>query len=570
MQTVSHNIQLPYREAKRHSTATAIGDVTSALQRFPAELLVKTAAALGRAEDLQSLRLVSRAFSKSATTFLQSRFVRLHLMPTRTSMDRFTSLTMNALIAPKILQLVVIYYPPLATTVSSECAMIGESFGMSEHDVKDIVSEFNDTCAYSEFDTDAELPPNEANVVESGELERILGDGMSRLPALCSVSLRSDINENSSVEPWPSLNLPEFLRCGLTTAGNRFDIIKDLPVAEYARYEILRSTYLGSTGFGSPTNILGALERWPSATRGQPCSLSFLVTDMGSRDEAYWLEGFASRSLLLHDSMINITRIVMNIEGRQPPRWLTNNLDRGSRPHPDLALGSHWCNLLHAAVNLRVLQIMVVFSWSVGFDNLLNHIFKECTWSRLTQLTFRRYSGIKLLPIAIRYSMGWYLFLQTDLDKFLLRHKATLECLDLRNIVGVKQKLEAPPWTLQHIGFGFPECPIPSLPALSNSLDLWVRELGALREISVILDVQASCPQEDPSTALEAWLRDSELQALATALGIEAKWFDFSDQVMMSSRVMFDLADAKRGTRLKEVSDSRIEWAFPQRRVDYM
>jgi hypothetical protein len=390
METVSHNVQLPYREAREHATTTAIDDVTSALQRFPPELLVRTAKAIHRAKDLQNLRLVSTAFSKAATTVLQLRFVRLHLMPTRTSMDRFTSLTMNNLIAPKILQLVVIYSPPLASTVSSECAMIGESFGMSEQNVKDIVSEFNDTCAYSEFATDAGSTPNEANVVESGEFERILGDGMSRLPALCSISLRSDINENTSVEPGPSLNLPEFLRCGLTTAGNRFDIIRDLPVAEYARYEILRSTYLGSTGFGSPTNILGALKRWPSATYGQPCSLSFLVTDMGSRDEAYWLEGLDSRSLLLHDSMINITRIVMNIEGRQPPRWLTTNLDRGDRPHPDPALGSHLCNLLHAAVNLKVLQIMIASSWSVGFDNLLNHIFKECTWSRLTQLTFKR------------------------------------------------------------------------------------------------------------------------------------------------------------------------------------
>jgi hypothetical protein len=144
--------------------------------------------------------------------------------------------------------------------------------------------------------------------------------------------------------------------------------------------------------------------------------------------------------------------------------------------------------------------------------------------------------------------MGWYLFLQTDLGKFLLRHKATLECLDLRNVIGVKQRLEPPPWTLQHTGFGFPECPIPSLSALSNSLDLWVRELRALREIAVVLDVQVSCPHEDPSTALGAWLRDSELQALATALGVEAKWSDWSDQVMMSSRVEFDLADAKRGT----------------------
>jgi hypothetical protein len=118
-------MQLPYREARAHATMTVTDDSMSALQRFPAESLVRTAAALGRTGDLQNLRLVNRAFSKAATTVLQLRFVRLHLMPTRTSMDRFTSLTMNNLIAPKILQLVVIYSPPLTNTVSSECAMIG-------------------------------------------------------------------------------------------------------------------------------------------------------------------------------------------------------------------------------------------------------------------------------------------------------------------------------------------------------------------------------------------------------------------------------------------------------------
>jgi hypothetical protein len=110
----------------------------------------------------------------------------------------------------------------------------------------------------------------------------------------------------------------------------------------------------------------------------------------------------------------------------------------------------------------------------------------------------------------------------------------------------------------------------PVLTGSEQQLDLWVRELGALREISVVLDVEVSYPHEDPSAALGAWLRDSELQALATALGVEAKWSDWSDRAMMSSRVEFDLADAKRGTRLKKVSDSRIEWAFPQRRVNYM
>jgi hypothetical protein len=168
---------------------------------------------------------------------------------------------------------------------------------MSEQNVKDIVSEFNDTCTYSEFATDAELSPNEANVVESGEFERVLGDGMSRLPALCSVSLRSDINERTSIETWPSLNLPEFLRCGLTIVDRRFDIIKDLSVAEYARYEILRSTYLSSTGFGSPTNILGTLHR---ATRSRARACDALTTTPRAEN---WLSLLLIRFALIRSSV---------------------------------------------------------------------------------------------------------------------------------------------------------------------------------------------------------------------------------------------------------------------------
>jgi hypothetical protein len=575
METVSHNVQLPYRGVGAHPTVTAVNNLTSALQRFPAELLVRTAEVLDRAEDLQNLRLINRAFSKAATTVLQSRFVRLYLMPTRPSMARFTSLTMHDLIAPKILQVVVIYMPLIESSITSQCARVGETYDMPEQNVRNIVSEFNDMCSSRDVVTDV-ISPAKVDVVESGEFERVLGDGIERLPALCSVSLRSTLkmrtHERTSIEPWPSLNLPQFLRYGLTGQNSRFGVIKDLTVAEYARCEILQELFLTSIGCGSPTNILSALERWSASLRGQLCSLSFLISEMNISTEAHWMRGLAGRPSLLEDCMINVTRVVLTMDGRPPLRAGPLNQE-----YPAFPLEPHWCTLLRAAVNLEVLEMAAVSSTCVGFDTLLGYVFRKCTWPKLTQLSIHRDRNIKLLPtegLPAHYSLGWYLFLREELDNFLLRHKATLECLDLQNIVGVEQRSLPPPWALQRYGRNFPKCPAPSLPALHNSLDLWVRELGNLEEISVIIslevDLAMELSPEHPPQILESWLCRSELQALATRLGVEASKSNLSDHQTRWARVQFDLADSKRGTHLRGVTDSRTKWAYPHERVSYM
>jgi hypothetical protein len=146
--------------------------------------------------------------------------------------------------------------------------------------------------------------------------------------------------------------------------------------------------------------------------------------------------------------------------------------------------------------------------------------------------------------------------------------------LDLQNIVGVEQRSLPPPWALQRYGRNFPKCPAPSLPALHNSLDLWVRELGNLEEISVIIslevDLAMELSPEHPPQILESWLCRSELQALATRLGVEASKSNLSDYQTRWARVQFDLADSKRGTHLRGVTDSRTKWAYPHERVSYM
>lgn len=75
---------------------------SSAPTMLPAELLLEFARNTEDVEDLQRLRLVSRAFSHAATTALQERFTQIYILPLQSSMARFTRLTVNPLIEPKI------------------------------------------------------------------------------------------------------------------------------------------------------------------------------------------------------------------------------------------------------------------------------------------------------------------------------------------------------------------------------------------------------------------------------------------------------------------------------------
>ncbi|GAB7324195.1 hypothetical protein MBLNU13_g07558t2 [Cladosporium sp. NU13] len=213
MATDSHKVQLAHWGPRERLPVTTMEDSTPLPQLPPPELLLKIAAFVDVAVDLQNLRLVNRAFSKAATTVLQHGPSRIYLLPTRPSMDRFTKLTQNNLIAPKITQIAVLYRPPYASRIRSACQAIAEHYGIPQHTLNDIVSEYNDMCVGTTHATDVDAPLQEMNVVESGELERVLGEGIQKLTSLCSVSLRSDLD--LPTESSHCLNMPHFLRHGL-------------------------------------------------------------------------------------------------------------------------------------------------------------------------------------------------------------------------------------------------------------------------------------------------------------------------------------------------------------------
>lgn len=143
---------------------------------FAAELLLVVARFTEDTEDLQRLRLVSRAFSHAATTALQDRFTRIFILPLQSSMARFTKLTKHPLIGPRIRRVDVIYGPPIAAFgIPRACLDIALHYGMRLQEVKDIVSEYNERY------TDSRLAVNNSTsrtVVDSGEFERVLGEGL--------------------------------------------------------------------------------------------------------------------------------------------------------------------------------------------------------------------------------------------------------------------------------------------------------------------------------------------------------------------------------------------------------
>ena len=475
MAPISHEVELACRGPSKPPPTITMDDSSSLPQLLPPELLLKTATFIDLAEDLQNLRLVDRAFSKAATTALQDRYYRVYLLPTRPSMDRFSKLTRNKLVAFGITEIVVLYTPPYAPVVlPPACQAIAAHHDMPWQTVTDIVSEYNDMCVVPVDATDADAPLRELNVVESGELARVLGEGIQRLDLLHTVSFRSDLD--MPTEAWfpPCLNVPRFREhCLFDFPGGKFDVIQHLTVGEYARYEMLRYMHTTCLGRGSPTYLLGALRHWFPGTEGDQSRLKFLVTNMGSPYEAHWLKGLASCPRLIEDGLINITKISLTFNGCPPPPWLAAQFDNSGEEFTDLALAPHWCTLLQAAANLQVLRLADVSTWSIGFNSLLHHIFQSFTWSKLAHLSIVRTKNIKLLPVQPHntgYCLSWYLFLQSDLDKFLLRHRTCLELLDLHNVVGLDQQVSALPLSLQYQGEGFPEDPTPSLEALENSL----------------------------------------------------------------------------------------------------
>jgi hypothetical protein len=103
-----------------------------------------------------------------------------------------------------------------------------------------------------------------------------------------------------------------------------------------------------------------------------------------------------------------------------------------------------------------------------------------------------------------------------------LRHKQFLKRLELYNVVGLDQRIPAPPLSDQYIVAGYPEDPTPSLQALSKSLKLWQHELDKLADLHVAIGLNFYDIVEVPAI-LDAWLLDSEIQALAETLGVRVE-----------------------------------------------
>lgn len=231
--------------------AMASASTPSEPQLLPPELLLRATSLLDQTEDLQNVRLVNRAFSRAATTVLQERFFRLHVVPTRTSVSRFLRLTSNALIASNITELVILYRPPFASSAVPP-AMVAAS---KDYDLpswpmcKEILSEFNDNCFNPVIIPDTGAIPRETNVVGIGAYERILEEGIQKLSALRSVIMRSGMS--LPVDISSSLNLPEYLRYVDANTGV-FDAKRYPSIADITRYIILRCLYMSSLGRGDP------------------------------------------------------------------------------------------------------------------------------------------------------------------------------------------------------------------------------------------------------------------------------------------------------------------------------
>ncbi|KAM0689099.1 hypothetical protein Q7P36_011176 [Cladosporium allicinum] len=241
-------------------------------------------------------------------------------------------------------------------------------YGMKLQNLKDIMSDYNERF------TDSRPTDNDSTfrtVVDSGEFERVLGEGLQRLPELRSLFICSD-----------ALCSP-----GGKRGGDKFDAIQHLTVADYVKHKILHYLYRSSIGRASPLEIMGALSQWPVSPEGKDRAPS------------------------------------------SSPQKLVARLDTSGEVHHELSQGRRGLILLQFASNLKSLRLRDVSDWSAGFDNLLHLIFKTATWPILTEISIHRDRNVGLLPFAPRlidYSLGWYLFLQRDLDRFLIRQKSTL------------------------------------------------------------------------------------------------------------------------------------------------
>lgn len=189
-----------------------------------------------------------------------------------------------------------------------------------------------------------------------------------------------------------------------------------------------------------------------------------------------WATRLTREPQILRDALLHVTVLGLTINDKMldyPIQWPPGPANN----EPWLSSGPRWATFLQSAMNLPCLRLTTSSEMPGGFDNMLHHVITTCSWPALSELVLSRESNIKLLPYTpglFDHSSSWYLFLQRDLDAFLLKHKRTLQLLALCNVIDLTGRAALPDLAQP---MAVRDDPAPSLPPFDNSLRLWAREL---------------------------------------------------------------------------------------------
>jgi hypothetical protein len=222
---------------------------------------------------------------------------------------------------------------------------------------------------------------------------------------------------------------------------------------------------------------MGALSQWPVSPEGKDRAPSSFVPGLSSLKEIAWTTILTQEPRLLHDSMTNLNRTVDRLskvaaKARRPTRHLGRGPPR-TKSRPTRAYPPPICLKPQIPATSRRLRLV------------------------------RRFRQ----PPPPHLQNSNYLFLQRDLDRFLIRQKSTLGKLMLRNKFGLTERVPPAPISLQWLEPGFPDDPRPSLSAFERSLKLWRRELRGLKEADVVVAVELYVERK---TAVERLLEGSD------------------------------------------------------------
>lgn len=438
---------------QNQETATESDDGgSSTLESLPAELLVNVFKYTRTVEDLQALRLVSRKFSQAATTALQNLYKTIAIMPTPSSMARFTSLAEHPLVAPSIEEVAIFFLPPRVAPKDVEAQVGDFRIYLTEHGVpevpfNDFVSKFNDDCFDSRvIDSTALGNRKLSSVIESGDLERCLALGIKNFTALSYVQMFTDIRSPHYGADDLIFNLP--LTPSILDRRNRYEYPCHTTAEHYLRCLALTHFYSVYLSWASPVDCIGALQNWPVTNNGRGRALMIgpvhaeMLAGQESADWQNWATKLNQNPHILHDYLSHVTLLSLSTDdgARRVFNWALTGEANNLRQQ----CASNWAQLLQSAENLTALRLQDESACQDSkFDNILHHVFTTCTWPALSELVIYRRDNMKLLPYhrnLFQCVKGWRLFRQQDMDAFLLRHKHTLQLLMLRNIVCVTER----------------------------------------------------------------------------------------------------------------------------------